>query len=155
MILAIKKFFQDKLLISDGANQSDCAQRIELASAALLLELMKIDGRFDERETEAVADVLASTFSLEQHTLEEIIKLAEDESHRSTSLYDFTSLVNAGYSYEQRVRLIENLWRVAYADKHIDRYEDALIRRISDLIYVNHSDFIKSKLKIRDALAAP
>lgn len=153
MILAIKKFFHDKLLIGDVANQSDCAQRIELASAALLLELMKIDGHFDERETEAIADVLANTFSLEQQTLEEIIRLAEDESHQSTSLYDFTSLVNAGYSYEQRVRLIENLWRVAYADKHIDRYEDALIRRIADLIYVNHSDFIKTKLKVRDAMS--
>ncbi len=153
MILAIKKFFHDKLLIGDVANQSDCAQRIELASAALLLELMKIDGHFDERETEAIADVLANTFSLEQQTLEEIIRLAEDESHQSTSLYDFTSLVNTGYSYEQRVRLIENLWRVAYADKHIDRYEDALIRRIADLIYVNHSDFIKTKLKVRDAMS--
>lgn len=153
MILAIKKFFHDKLLIGDVANQSDCAQRIELASAALLLELMKIDGHFDERETEAIADVLANTFSLEQQTLEEIIRLAEDESHQSTSLYDFTSLVNTGYSYEQRVRLIENLWRVAYADKQIDRYEDALIRRIADLIYVNHSDFIKTKLKVRDAMS--
>ncbi len=153
MILAIKKFFHDKLLIGDVANQSDCAQRIELASAALLFELMKIDGHFDERETEAIADVLANTFSLEQQTLEEIIRLAEDESHQSTSLYDFTSLVNTGYSYEQRVRLIENLWRVAYADKHIDRYEDALIRRIADLIYVNHSDFIKTKLKVRDAMS--
>ncbi len=153
MILAIKKFFHDKLLIGDVANQSDCAQRIELASAALLLELMKIDEHFDERETEAIADVLANTFSLEQQTLEEIIRLAEDESHQSTSIYDFTSLVNTGYSYEQRVRLIENLWRVAYADKHIDRYEDALIRRIADLIYVNHSDFIKTKLKVRDAMS--
>lgn len=153
MLLAIKKFFEDKLFLTDEVDQGDNAHRVELASAALLLELTKIDGHFDERETCTIADVLASTFSLEQQTLEEIIKLADDEFHRSTSLYDFTSLVNAGYSYEQRVRLIENLWRVAYADKRIDRYEDALIRRISDLIYVNHSDFIKAKLKIRDAVA--
>lgn len=154
MILAIKKFFQDKLLLTDEVGQSDGAHRIELASAALLLELMKIDGQFDERETQAIADVLASTFSLERQTLIEIMKLAEDETHRSSSLYEFTSLVNAGYSYEQRVRLIENLWRVAFADRQIDRYEDALIRRISDLIYVKHSDFIKTKLKVRDAVAA-
>ncbi len=153
MILAIKKFFKDKLLLTEEVSQDDGAHRIQLASATLLLELMKIDGHFDERETQAIADVLANTFSLERHTLEEIMKLAEEESHRSTSLYEFTSLVNAGYSYEQRVRLIENLWHVAFADKQIDRYEDALIRRISDLIYVNHSDFIKMKLKVRDAVA--
>ncbi|MDO9318784.1 MAG: TerB family tellurite resistance protein [Gammaproteobacteria bacterium] len=153
MILAIKKFFEDKLFLTTEVNQEENAHRIELASAALLLELMKIDGHFDERETHAIAEVLASTFSLDQQTLEDIIKLAEIESHRSTSLFDFTSLINASYNYDQRVRLIENLWRVAYSDKRIDRYEDNLIRRISDLIYVNHSDFIKAKLKIRDVVS--
>ncbi|MDO8271497.1 MAG: TerB family tellurite resistance protein [Gammaproteobacteria bacterium] len=154
MILAIKKFFEDKLFLNTEVNQGENAHRIELASAALLLELMKIDGHFDERETHAIAEVLVSTFSLDQQTLEDIIKLAEIESHRSTSLFDFTSLINASYNYDQRVRLIENLWRVAYSDKRIDRYEDNLIRRISDLIYVNHSDFIKAKLKIRDVVSA-
>ncbi len=153
MILAIKKFFQDKLLLSDDVSQRDNAHRIELATAALLLELMKIDGHFDERETQAIADALASTFSLEREILVQLMQLAEDESHRSTSLFEFTSLVNVGYSYEQRVQLVENLWRVAFADRQIDRYEDALIRRISDLIYVKHSDFIKTKLKVRDAVA--
>lgn len=154
MILAIKKFFEDKLFLTAEVNQGENTHRMELASAALLLELMKIDGHFDERETHAIAEVLANTFSLDQETLEEIIKLAEVESHQSTSLYDFTSLINASYTYGQRVRLIENLWRVAYSDKKIDRYEDNLIRRISDLIYVNHSDFIKAKLKIRDVVSA-
>lgn len=154
MILAIKKFFEDKLFLTAEVNQGENTHRMELASAALLLELMKIDGHFDERETHAIAEVLANTFSLDQETLEEIIELAEVESHQSTSLYDFTSLINASYTYGQRVRLIENLWRVAYSDKKIDRYEDNLIRRISDLIYVNHSDFIKAKLKIRDVVSA-
>jgi uncharacterized tellurite resistance protein B-like protein len=154
VIFAIKKFFEDKLFLTDEVSKADSAHRIELASAALILELMKIDGHFDERETHAMANVLANTFSLDQLMLEEIVKLAEEESHRSTSLYDFTSLVNAGYTYEQRVRLIENLWRVAYADNKVDRYEEALIRRIADLVYVNHSDFIKTKLNVRDSVAA-
>ena len=61
--------------------------------------------------------------------------------------------MNSSYDYPQRVQLIENLWRVAFADHKVDRYEDNLIRRIADLIYVNHTDFIKCKLKVRDAIS--
>ncbi|MES3006388.1 MAG: TerB family tellurite resistance protein [Pseudomonadota bacterium] len=153
MIRSIKKFFEENLFVADAATQSERTHRMELTSAALLFELMTIDGHFDERESDAIADVLLSTFALDKRTLDEIVALAKKESRQASSLYDFTSLVNVSYSYEQRVQLIENLWRVAYADDRIDRYEDNFIRRIADLIYVNHSDFIKSKLKVRDTIS--
>src|SRR5690606_3612417 len=116
MILAIKKFFEENLK-PGTAESDDSGQRIELTTAALLLELMKTDSHIDERETRAVADALQSTFGLSGNDLQQIIALAEEESHEATSLYQFTSLVNESYSYEQRVQLLENLWRVAFADK--------------------------------------
>ncbi|MDP2091517.1 MAG: TerB family tellurite resistance protein, partial [Pseudohongiella sp.] len=80
------------------------------------------------------------------------ILLAEKEAQQAVSLYDFTSLINEGYGYEEKLLLVENLWRVALADEHLDKYEEQLIRKTSDLIYVSHSDFIKTKLKVRDEL---
>jgi uncharacterized tellurite resistance protein B-like protein len=58
-------------------------------------------------------------------------------------------LINDSYDYEQKIELIENMWRIAFSDKRLDKYEDHLIRKVSELIYVSHSDFIKTKLKIR------
>jgi len=152
MILAIRKFFETNLNPAGMGSNDDSRHRIELATAALLFELMKTDSHIDERETRAVAHALESTFGLSGEELEQIIALAEQESRESTSLYEFTSLVNSSYSYEQRVQLLENLWRVAFADNQVDRYEEHMIRKVSDLIYVNHSDFIRTKLKVRDSL---
>lgn len=153
MILAIKKYFEEKMSLSNAANEGENNRRMELATAALMFELLKVDGHFDEREVHTISNVLGRTFALDRPSIDAIIALAEEESHRSTSLYDFTSLVNSSYDYPQRVQLVENLWRVAFADHKIDRYEDNLIRRIADLIYVSHTDFIKCKLKVRDAIS--
>ncbi len=152
MLHAIKKFFEDNLLAQVENTKADDSRRLELATAALLFELMKTDEKIDERESAALAQVLKQTFDLDDGALKQVIALAQEQSRESTSLFEFTSAVNAFYTYEQRVQLLENMWRVAFADASLDRYEEHMIRRISDLIYVNHSDFIKTKLKVRDSL---
>lgn len=151
MLHAIKKFFEENLLASAESKNTDVSRRLELATAALLFELMKTDEKIDERETAALAQVLKQTFDLDDGALQEVIALAEQQSRESTSLFEFTSAVNDSYTYEQRVQLLENMWRVAFADASLDRYEEHMIRRIADLIYVNHSDFIRTKLKVRDS----
>ena len=80
------------------------------------------------------------------------MELAQTQAKEATSLYEFTRLINDDYDYKQKVELIENMWRIAFSDNNLDKYEDHLIRKISDLIYVSHSDFIKAKLKVRDAI---
>lgn len=152
MFLALKQFFEDKLFISaeQAAPQKD--KRIELASAALMLELMSTDSRIDPRERQALTLLLSETFSLDQDSLQELISLAETATIEATSLFEFTSLINESYSYEQRVKLIENLWRVAFADHKLDRYEEHMIRKVGDLIHVKHSDFIRTKLQVKEAL---
>lgn len=152
MLLAIKQFFEDKLSVNaeQATQQSD--KRIELATAALMFELMRTDSRIDSREKETLALVLSETFELEQDSLLELLGLAETAAIEATSLFEFTSLINESYSYEQRVQLIENLWRVAFADHKLDRYEEHMIRKVGDLIYIKHSDFIRTKLKVKEAL---
>jgi len=152
MLLAIKQFFEDRLSVNaeQAAQQKD--KKIELATAALMFELMRTDSRIDAREEEKLTQVLGETFALEQNNLKELISMAETAATQATSLFEFTSLINANYSYEQRVQLVENLWRVAFADNKLDRYEEHMIRKVSDLIYVRHSDFIRTKLKVKETL---
>jgi uncharacterized tellurite resistance protein B-like protein len=152
MIESIKRFFENQLKVQLAETPASKNHRLQLASAALMIELLKTDRHIDERETAVLKKVLMNTFALSNKELDDVILLAEKEAEQSISLYDFTSLINEGYGYEEKLLLVENLWRVALADQHLDKYEEQLIRKTSDLIYVAHSDFIKTKLKVRDEL---
>ena len=85
---------------------------------------------------------------MEDGELASLIASAQETAERSTSLYEFTTLINAQYSMDEKFVLIKALWRVAAADGDIHRYEDHLIRRIADLLYVAHTDFIRAKLEV-------
>lgn len=150
MIDTIKRFFDDNLGAPAEEDAEHREHRLRLASAALLMELMQTDRHIDETETRAFNAVLQRTFDLDSAALAEIAELAESESRQATSLYEFTSLVNESYSYDDKTQLIENMWRVAYADGVLDKYEEQLIRKTADLIYVEHRDFIRRKQQARD-----
>jgi len=151
MIVAIKRFFDNQLANPDQESAGHKTSRLRLASAALLSELLKTDRHIDARETEVLRQVLEKTFQLDTQQLDDIIALAEQEATQAVSLYEFTSLVNEAYDYADKVLLIENLWRLALADEHLDKYEEQMIRKTADLLYVSHSDFIRTKLRVRDA----
>ncbi len=151
MISNIRKFF-DKNLQRAAHDNTEQSSRLPLATAALMFELMKTDNRYDQRESDALEQLLRMKFNLDAEKLSEIVALAEEESHKSTSLYEFTSLINTEYNNEERVQLVEHLWEVAFADQHLDRYEVHMIRKVADLIHVRHSDFIRTKLAVKARL---
>ncbi|MEX1197218.1 MAG: TerB family tellurite resistance protein [Pseudohongiellaceae bacterium] len=153
MIRGIREFFEERLAAHGNESDEDRICRIQLASAALLMELINTDRHVDEREEAEFARVLRETLSLDEETLAEITELAHQEARQATSLYEFTSLVNDGYAYADKVQLIENMWRIAWADGHLDKYEEQMIRKTAELIYVRHNDFIRAKLQVRDGLA--
>ena len=152
MIESIKSFFENKLTKKEEEEApSSAMSRVDLTCAALLVEVMNSDHELDEREHQEFMAVLQQSYNIAESDLEELTQLAKDEAFEATSLYEFTKLINDSYDYEQKVGLIENMWRIAFSDKRLDKYEDHLIRKISELIYVSHSDFIKTKLKVRIA----
>jgi uncharacterized tellurite resistance protein B-like protein len=94
---------------------------------------------------------LQRRFSLSSAETEELAKLAEQEAGDAVSLYQFTALINRHFAASDKVRVIEMLWQVAYADGKLDRYEEALVRKIAELIHVPHRDFIQAKLRVQSA----
>ena len=150
MIESIKSFFEKNLTKKEEEEAPSSAKsRVDLTCAALLVEVMNSDHELDEREHQEFMAVLQKSYNIAESDLEELIQLAKNEAFEATSLYEFTKLINDSYDYEQKVELIENMWRIAFSDKRLDKYEDHLIRKVSELIYVSHSDFIKTKLKVR------
>ena len=149
MIDFLKTFFDQKLSPEGTDDEDQKLKAYELAGAALMVEVMQTDHQLDERESEEFIKVLQDTFQLDAKEVDEIAGLAQEQADHATSLYEFTRLINDNYSYQDKVRLIENLWRLAFADEKLDKYEEGLIRRIADLIHVSHGDFIKAKLRVK------
>lgn len=141
----LKQFFISQLV---EETERDETTQMQLAAAALLIELSRADYQRDAEEQQAIESALQRTFDLSDAQLRELIAMAEEENKEATSLYQFTALIKDHYSAEQRYDLVKMLWEVAKADGEISKYEDYLIRKIADLIYLPHSEFIRAKLEV-------
>jgi uncharacterized tellurite resistance protein B-like protein len=117
-----------------------------LSISILMIEVSKSDDSFDESEKLQIISILKEKFNLNDDQISTMIKIADEKNEDMISLYEWTSIINNTYEYRLRVDVIKSLWDVAHADGKIDKYEDYTIRKIADLLYVKHEDFIRAKL---------
>ena len=141
------------LLINYSNNEEETPQEsisiLNKACAALLIEVAFADKIFNESEVSSLMKILKETYSLEEEMIQDLIDDAKSIVDHSTSLYNYTRVVNDEFSYADKLKLIESIWKIAFSDGNLDKYEDYLIRKISNLLHVSHSDFIKIKLESR------
>jgi uncharacterized tellurite resistance protein B-like protein len=135
----INKFLA-KPITSSAANE--CAQ---LAATALMIEVIKADHNLEHREMNSLRANVASAFDLESGDLDQHIEKAENIANQATSLWEHTDLINKFCDQEEKFNLVVSMWKIALSDGDIHRYEEHLIRRASDLIYVPHPKFIEAK----------
>ncbi len=144
MFEAIHKLFNE--LISDSIKVKTIeSDTVKLAIASLLCEVSAADYEKDNREEDAKSRILQQMLNLDPKGADELLERAEEYCKGSVSVYEYTSKLRS-VSDEQRLVLIDALWQVAYADGKLDEHEEALIKRISDLIYIDDEDYEKSKL---------
>ncbi|RMA78888.1 TerB family tellurite resistance protein [Umboniibacter marinipuniceus] len=123
---------------------------VESASAALMIMLAIADSHFDDRERQMVVKLIKERSELDDAELNMLISEAEQAATSATSIYEFSQQLNKVLVYEDRVKVVRGMWEVAYADGVIDKYEEHLIRRVCDLMYVSHQDFIQTRNSVRD-----
>ncbi|MCK5921928.1 MAG: TerB family tellurite resistance protein [Methylococcales bacterium] len=121
---------------------------LERVCALLLLEIARTDHSIDQQEREAIRQALRQSSSLTEQELDELIDEALNDGDAAVSLHDHVGLINARLDKVQKIQLIEQMWRVALADGDIDKYEEYTIRKLADLMYVKHRDFIQAKLRV-------
>ena len=112
-------------------------------------EVARSDHNYSDAERQAVLASVQGRFGLSAAEAQEMLILAEAESREAHDIFQFTSKINASFSPEQKVRLIEELWRAAYADSVVHEYEEHLIRRVADMLHLSHSQFIAAKLRVQ------
>ena len=148
MLKAIKQFFENNIgRIEEQAQDSQ--HRLQVATTALLLEIARADFKIEAQELEQIAAGLQAKFALSEQAVQELMTIARQEAEQAVSYYEFTSLINKGFSFEQKLQVIELMWQIAYADNYLQKYEEALVRKISDLLYIPHSDFIAAKHRVK------
>lgn len=148
MLHKIKRFFDENVVNSTNSNNLDNDHAVRLAMASLMIEVAESDYHDAPEERESVLSIVKDSFDLSDAETNEIVDLARQEHADSIDYFQFTSLINQHYSAAQRIELIEKLWKIAFSDHQLDKHEEHVIRRITDLIHVSHSDFMKTKLKV-------
>jgi len=150
MLKSIADFFERQL--AGGGEPARAQHTIELATAALLAEMARIDGDISPAERETALRAVREKLGLSQAEADELFALAEQEARQATDYFQFTSLINRRFDADQKTRVIELMWRVALADGEIDAHERHLIRRIADLIHVPHADFVHAQRRAQESL---
>ena len=153
MLKTLKDLF-DTLLAPQpaaaGAGSAGSEHRLQLATAVLLVEVMRADTSFHAGEREAVQAALTEKFALSPDEADRLSELAEATSRQASDLFSFTSGVNAHFSPEQKVRMVELMWRVAYADGHLADHERHTIWRVADLLHVPQVAYVLARQRAQE-----
>ena len=148
---SLKRLFEDQ--VAPAVAQTAPAERergLRLAAAALLFEVVRADGVVKDDERTVMRAAVQSTFALSEEEGEELVRMAEDASRHAASVYEFTHIVDRELALEDKKRLVELLWLVAFADAVKDAAEEQMVRKIADLLHVPHPDFIDAKIRARE-----
>lgn len=145
MLKLLKNLIQGQAVEPLSAHRHE---RIQVATCALLLEMAHTDEEFSEVEETLIEDLLENRFALPSTAIAQLISLAQGERGASPDLYHFARDINEQFSMDEKIELIESLWRIVYADGMLDKYEEYLMRQLTKLLRLSHRQMIDAKLKI-------
>ncbi|WP_417530386.1 TerB family tellurite resistance protein [Marinobacter lipolyticus] len=124
---------------------------LAVAATALMVQLSRIDNNEDERELQTIVDCAVDAHEVTREEAEEILQDVLNHADDATSLYEFTGQINEHLDQTAKQTLLESIWRVAFADGRIDKYEEHLIRRMADLLHLNHREYMQARHRAEGA----
>jgi uncharacterized tellurite resistance protein B-like protein len=151
MIDVVKRFFNKTATKVSEATGGDAEHDIRVATCALFVEMARIDEKFTEAEMNTILSILRETYGLSAEHADALIAEAESELEQSVDLWQFARLINENYSNEEKIEIIETLWRIVYVDGKMDQYEHYLMNKLQNLLRLTHEQLIAAKLKVLDA----
>ncbi len=134
----------------DRNSTPDPDKRIRVAACALLLEAAHADYECTDEELDHVLETIQTRFGLDGQEASEIVALARAERKHAVDLFAFTKMVNESFSREEKIELLENVWRIIHMDGKLDKYEDHYVRKLTGLLRLYHEDMIDTKIRARN-----
>ena len=138
----IKSWFQIKVV---QTSEQDLDHALKIATATLLVEVMRADFVVQPAEQQRLRDLLETQFQLTAAELDAIISEANDRADQMVSLQHITRLMNEHYDHTMKLRVVEMMWSLIFADGEKDHYEEHLIRQVAELLYLSHAEFIQAR----------
>ena len=149
MLNKLNEFFSTLITPSNGAPPPE--HTLQLATAVLMIEVMRADAESSEGELATVMRILKQRFQLNDHEVQQLSALGQHTAQQATDLHQFTSLLNRELAREEKIRIVEYMWQVAYADRQISAHENHLMRRMTDLLHISQADYIAAKMRAKPA----
>jgi uncharacterized tellurite resistance protein B-like protein len=153
MLSPIKAFLSSFFLPDESLQSMDEARGLQLATAVLLVEVMRCDSNFATKEREATERALRKAFALSDAELARLMAQAEQTAQGANDYFRFTSAMNDQFSQAQKIQVVELMWQVAFADGVLDENEQHLISKIAGLLHVTHGEYIAAKMHAKEALS--
>jgi uncharacterized tellurite resistance protein B-like protein len=150
MLRTLKDLFDQLLPPPDSAGRA-APPSLELATAVLLVEVMRADATLGAAERASVLAALKGKFSLGDDAVARLFELAETTARQASDLFSFTTTLNETLSFEDKVRMVEAMWAVAYADGELAAHEQHVLWRLADLLHVPHAAYINAKIRAKAA----
>lgn len=151
MLQPLKHRLTTFLALEPAKSAADAAQALHLATAVLLVEVVRADHEHSAEEHQAVINALGERFALPPDAMDDLIALAQDTARTANDFHAFTSQVNERFTHPQKIELVESLWDVAYADAHLDAHENHVISKVAGLLHVTHGEYIAAKMRAKAA----
>ncbi|MFH1700603.1 MAG: TerB family tellurite resistance protein [Candidatus Zixiibacteriota bacterium] len=147
----MKKFFENLMgqrrsgATSEQSNKHD----LQVATAVLLLEIAKIDDEFTDEERDEIILILKEHFEVGKEEVEKILEISQKEIDKQLDLYHFTKQINEQFRIDEKIKIIEMVWRVIYTDQQLNGHEDFLVHRFARLLRLDHDKLIDAKLRVK------
>jgi uncharacterized tellurite resistance protein B-like protein len=153
VLRGLQSFFEERIspLLGGARAEAEVEHRLRLATAALFVEMMRADFEVTDEERRKLETLVSETLELGDEDARDLLAAAEREVDGAVELFQFTRLIDEAFTPEQKAQVVERLWRIAWADEHVDRLEEHLVRKIANLLHVSHRDYIAAKLAARGA----
>ena len=151
MLHALKELFESLLAPAGSQSPQEREHTLQLATAVLLTEVMRVDGSSDAAQQSAIMAALRDRFALPDDALAQLVQQARQAAQTANDYYHFTSSMNEQFTQAQKIAVVEAMWRVAYADAHLDANEISLIGKIANLLYVTQGEYIGAKMRAKEA----
>jgi len=153
MLKTLKDLFDSLLPPAPGSDPQAAEHALQLATAVMLVEVMRADASFHPGEREAVLAALRDKFALADDEAQRLAELAVSQAQAATDLFGFTSRINERFDMAQKLRMVEHMWRVAYADGHLSEHERHVLWRVADLLHVPQGAYVHARMRAQQAAA--
>lgn len=151
MINLVKKFFGKSTKDGPADQGKETSHDICIATGALFLEMANIDGEFSGPERENIISILKNDYDLSDEYAVALLEASHEELKGSIDLWQFTNLINQNYSMEEKLQIIESVWKIVYTDGRLDKHEDYLVHKIAKLLRLTHKQLIDAKVKVKES----